>query len=258
MMIKTNDESKSAANILISEIEKILTNCISCPYCEQVFYDFAGCLALVCSNCNKPFCGVCLKKDISMHDSRSCHVHVKNCIKSFSKTNISYYEFHSEYFIANTGWPKLQEKLKVDAILKYLSTIRFEVLWKAADNIIMYLNKNKLLMDNNIKQLEQGIFSHDINGVHLIRIPIVFWMIYSVKYDMKVESVMKTVEFNTRNRVNCGKYVIDYIRKKFPYWKAIKHRIPGEDFEAVNYSPEISSYIYDAVTEWGKLEQFWY
>tara|TARA_Y100000389_G_scaffold108231_1_gene105377 strand:- start:972 stop:2039 length:1068 start_codon:yes stop_codon:yes gene_type:complete len=257
MMMKANNESNSASQILISEIEKILTNCICCPYCKQVFYDFAGCLALTCSSCNKSFCGACLKPDRSMVDSRTCHIHVKKCIKTYDHKDQQYFKFHSSYYIEQTGWPKLQEKFKVDSILEYLNTIRFEVLWNAANDILSYLNKNKLLEINNLERLETSIFSHDANGVHLIRMPIVFWMIYSVKYDMKVEDVMKTVRFETKDRIDCGKYVIECIRRRYPKWRAIKHKVPGEDFEAVNYSPEISAHIYDAITKWGEFRRFW-
>ena len=44
---------------------------------------------------------------------------------------------------------------------------------------------------------------------------------------------------------------------ELPNWKAIKHKIPGEDFSAVNYPPELSPIIFSAVTEWGIINKHW-
>ena len=57
--------------------------------------------------------------------------------------------------------------------------------------------------------------------------------------------------------MNAGKFVIDKVRKEYPDWKAIKHYVPGEDFQAVNYPPELSSIIFSAIEEWGNSRNFW-
>ena len=86
---------------------------------------------------------------------------------------------------------------------------------------------------------------------------VVFWTIYSSKHNIKIETVIQTVEITAANRMAIGKYVIDRVRNNYPNWKAIKHQIPGENFEAVNYPPELSPIIFSAITEWGKINKHW-
>ena len=250
-LIKSNS---NFSNTLIIEIKDILTKCISCPYCKQPFIDFSGCLSLICAFCSKEFCGFCLKIHHGNHDG---HDNVKSHIKLLSNTDRKYYGVHSDYFISNTGWTKLSDKIKTNAILDYLSHIRIDVVWKSIYDIIKILKRESLLSIENINILEEKIYSHNINGVHLLRIPIVFWTIYSSKHNIKIEKVIETIEITIENRIAIGKYVIDRVRNNYPNWKAIKHQIPGEDFSAVNYPPELSPIIFSAVSEWGVINKHW-
>ena len=250
-MIKSNT---SFSTTLISEIKDILTNCISCPYCNQPFIDFSGCLALKCSFCSKQFCGFCMKKHLYNSDT---HSNVSEHINALSDTDKNRYGSHSNYFISKSGWIKLSNKIKCDSIIEYLSKIRIDVVWKSLNDIITILKKEELLPINDITNLEEIIYSHDTHGVHLLRIPIIFWTIYSSKNNCKIEDVIQSIELSVDNRINIGKYVIDRVRSNYPNWKAIKHQIPGETFLAVNYPPELSSIIFSAITEWGILNKHW-
>ncbi len=177
IMIKTKYTSNTASDVIISNINKILKNCILCPSCGQEFNDFVGCLALMCCNCKTYFCGVCLKND-NICDAFTCHKHVKQCIKTKENKGIM---FHGNYFISDNDWPKLHEDHKITAVLNYLSQIKFNVLWSSIDDITSYLKKNNLLSESNIKEIENVVFSQNTNGVNLIRIQYIFWMIYSSK-----------------------------------------------------------------------------
>eukprot|EP00045_Choanoeca_perplexa_P016982 m.237026 g.237026 ORF g.237026 m.237026 type:complete len:359 (+) comp17416_c0_seq12:6919-7995(+) len=50
---------------------------LKCPSCEQVFIDFDGCFALVCSRCRINFCGWCLQQCSS--NSAQHHSHISRC-----------------------------------------------------------------------------------------------------------------------------------------------------------------------------------
>jgi hypothetical protein len=53
-------------------IENVLN--VKCPRCGQVFADFAGCFALLCTRCRCSFCAWCLK---DCNDN--AHAHVSSC-----------------------------------------------------------------------------------------------------------------------------------------------------------------------------------
>ncbi len=53
-------------------IDRVLT--LSCPRCGQAFFDFDGCVALMCSRDNAAFCAYCLKDC-----GTDAHRHVVNC-----------------------------------------------------------------------------------------------------------------------------------------------------------------------------------
>ena len=80
-----------------------------------------------------------------------------------------------------------------------------------------YLKKESLLSIENINILEEKIYSHNINGVHLLRIPIVFWTIYSFKHNITIEKVIESIEITIANRIAIGKYVIDRVRNNYPF-----------------------------------------
>ena len=145
----------------------------------------------------------------------------------------------------------------MEKILDYIATLRIDIVWKSTPQIIKKLRDDKLFTEKNINKIEERIYSHDVNGVHLIRIPLIFWTIYSSNNYMNIENVIKTVNLSTDTRISIGKYVIDRVRARYPDWKAIKHIVPGEEFSAVNYPPELSSIVFSAVNDWGKLNEYW-
>ena len=249
-MMKSNVDS---SNTLINEIIDLLTKSISCPYCAQPFHDFSGCLALNCCSCNKQFCGFCLK----IHKFSDVHYSILQHIKKLSREDIEFYGFTGSYFISQEGWIEWSEKLKMEKILKYIETLRIDILWKSTPRLIKKLQDDKLLTKKNINIIEEKIYSHNSYGVHLISIPLVFWTLYSFKNDIKIEDVIKIVNLSTDTKISIERYVNDKVRSRYPDWNPIKHIVPGEEFPAVNYPPELSSIVFSAVKDWGNLNDYW-
>lgn len=252
-MIKENQtKTTSVSNQIIKEIKDILTNCISCPYCNKAFIDFTGCLALECANCNKEFCGICLK----IHENSDSHKNVLSHTQNFIKEDINIYGVDN-YYMSTSGWELWSDKIKVDAIVQYLSNIRLNILWQATPDIIQVITKENLLKKENIIKLEHIIYSHDNYGVHLVRLPVIYWNIYSIKYDIKIENIFRDIEIPSEDRISIGIYVLKAVKKEYPNFKQIKHYIPGESFAAINYPPELLYLITKAIEDWGKINERW-
>jgi len=249
-MMKSNVDS---SNTLINEIIDLLTKSISCPYCGQPFYDFSGCLALTCCSCNRVFCGFCLK----IHKNSDANKNVKEHIKKLSREDIEFYGFTESNLISQEGWIKWSEKLKMEKILDYIRTLRIDILWKSTPRLIKKLQDDKLLTEKNIKIIEEKIYSQDVNGGHPIRISLIFWTLYSSKNDKKIEDVIKTVKFSTDIKISIERYVNDKVRSRYPDWKSMETIIPGEKSRSVIYPHELSSIVFSAVNEWGKLNEYW-
>ena len=150
-------QKKDLEDKMISEITKILSTCISCPHCQQVFFDFSGCLALTCAKCTKGFCGVCLK----IHPgSQDAHVDAKSHLDAFDKETNKKYGFHGAYYIKQPGWPLWKEKIKTDRIIEYMKTIKRVYVRNSLKNIIDYLQTRSLLSVESCKQVYGSIFSY--------------------------------------------------------------------------------------------------
>lgn len=251
--IMKKDNTNNMFETIMKNIREILTNAISCPDCKHPFVEFSGCLALNCESCGCNFCGICMKKHL--HDNG--HDSVISHYNTFSIEFKDKYGFHSNYFITTEGWIKWREKIKVDEIMKYLSTVRIDIIWTAMNDIRRTLIEENLISFENVKILEEKIFSHDKLGIHLVRIPNVFWILYSTKFDMKFEYVITHIILSENMRIDIGKHVIFMIRKKYPAWRDIKHKIPGESFYAVNYPPELLPLIAEAIDEWCIKNNIW-
>ena len=253
MMVKSNSD---CSQTLINEILGLLTTCIACPNkrCRQPFYDFDGCAALTCSFCHTDFCGICLKIHPDAFDS---HDMVKSHTLKMTPEMLELNGFTDVHFMTSDGWKKNSERLKIKAIVEYLQTIRVDILWASFDDIIQVLRSRELLTESSLKMLEEKVYSHNVNGVHLIRLPIVFWTIYSAKHYKRIEDVIAKVELSVRNRISLGMDVLEAVKRKYPKWKQIKHPVPGEDFSAINYPPEMYPIIFSAVTKWGRSYGFW-
>jgi hypothetical protein len=53
------DAIEREAHLVRLEIVESVLN-LTCPRCQQVFFDFNGCFALTCSRCSCAFCAWCL------------------------------------------------------------------------------------------------------------------------------------------------------------------------------------------------------
>ncbi|KAJ3309385.1 hypothetical protein HDV04_006172, partial [Boothiomyces sp. JEL0838] len=49
---------------------------LTCPWCRAVFVDYDGCDAVICSKCNKYFCGLCL---VGCANNSQAHQHAAAC-----------------------------------------------------------------------------------------------------------------------------------------------------------------------------------
>ena len=68
---------------------------LKCPECEQVFVDFDGCFALVCSRCQAGFCGWCLQA--CSRNAAQHHLHVQRCPLGNGKLYASLVDFNQHH-----------------------------------------------------------------------------------------------------------------------------------------------------------------
>lgn len=251
-MLKESKEARSgAATHITSEIRRLVSACICCPFCKAVFYDFEGCLALTCHRCTREFCGICLKPHGDMRDG---HQMVASHQKTFTPQQVSQFQLNLPYFMNATKWPLWREKLQLEAIIVYLKTLRKEVVWESFDHVTQAIRAEKILSEGSIAQLHVAVFAHDVGAFHLIRLPVMFWLLYSAKKSCRFE---EAEELTQDQRMSMGKHVVDKIRRRFPSWQPIKNRVPGETFEAINYPPELLTDVAQGVEEWGTNQGLW-
>ena len=164
------------------------------------------------------------------------------------------YALNLPYFMNTGKWPLWREKLRLQAVVAYLKTLRKEVVWDAWDDILNLMRKEKLFSEASILLVHAAVFAHDVGAFHLIRLPVTFWLIYSAKKNCRFEDA---VELSQEQRLSMGKHVVDKIRKRYPSWQPVRQRVPGETFEAISYPPELLTSVATAIDEWGKHEGLW-
>lgn len=259
-VIHHQDNNKQIVETIVTKIREILTNCISCPYCGKTFFDFEGCLALNCSYCDNGFCGLCLKK----HDSRDpdstksalTHTWVTECSNKLQGEVKELYGING-YFMNSAKWPLWKERIQIVAINTYLKTLNKEIVLGNVNYIIAEIQNGKHLTQDGLNSLTNMLFSHDVDHVYLIRIPVMFWLIYSAKHSMKFEETVKKIVFSPDERKDVGTFIVQSIRKEFPKWKDVKNYVPGESFQAINYPPEFLERISKLIEAWGIKNKKW-
>lgn len=255
MAMKNSEES--ATNFtkrIVNNIIEILTTSICCPHCQTPFGEFDGCLALLCDTCGEDFCGVCLKKHPSIID---VHSQVASHIATFSQEILLKYGFHGSYFIPTKFWPLWCEKLKIDSIVSYLKTLRNDIVWEAFESIKTMLKKNNLITESGIITLGRMVYSHEYDTIHLIRIPVVYWLLLSAKHDITFEDAVSESYLTTDHKMEIGKLVVNAVRKKHPAWNAIKSRAPGANYQVINYPPETLPSVTSVIEDWGRRNKIW-
>jgi hypothetical protein len=185
------------------------------------------------------------------------HESVKLHKKNFDNEYKHKYGFDYTYFITSDGWEKWKSKLKKDAIMEYLSTIRKEIVWSSMKEIKKIIFEQKLLEYNDFEELEREIYSHYNYGCHLIRIPVTFWILYSTKYNIKIEEAIMKANLTSEMKMNIGKHILKKVRAKYPEWKPIKSKVPGESFDAINYPIELYPLVTSAIDEWCVANRIW-
>jgi hypothetical protein len=234
---------------LVADVRDVLTKALSCPHCGAPFLDFSGCLSLTCAACNREFCGVCSRKHSETADG---HQAVAGCVKKLSAEQVAEFGFHSSYFITAGGWAKWSDRLKVAAILAFFKTLRRDVVWDTFSQVDAALRKEQLLSEASLQQLATKVYSHDVDAVHLVRIPNTFWLLYSTKKCRKFEDVVQQVALPQADRLSVGKVILAAIKKAYPSWVQVKNTVPGEQFEAINYPPEFLPLITQVMDQWGR------
>ena len=256
-------EDGAAANGKVVEhvkgkVDELLSTSIACPHCGAAFFDFNGCMSLTCGLCNKEFCGVCLAVHRTTADG---HAAVLECLGSLPASELEKYGMRrGDYFMSNAGgenWERWKERIKVGAVLRYLGTLTKDVVWSVVQDVLEHLRSSKLLSEASVEELQRKVFSHDVNAVHLIRIPNIFWLLYSSKHDVRFERAVELRALNQDERLQIGQRVVAAVRRRYPGWVAIKERVPGEDFPAINYPPEAMSIIAKVIEQWGSERGIW-
>ena len=153
------ENRSNSNNDIFTVIENLLTECISCPYCEQAFNDFDGCLALTCSRCSKGFCGICLEEHYNELDS---HLYVKYHTSRLSKQQMKKYKMDGPLFMNKDKWniyikEKIQVKKICEIICKKNSELPINNRESNINNIIMMISNQKLLSEISISKLKKFI-----------------------------------------------------------------------------------------------------
>lgn len=252
--MKASAEANSnLASRMMGEVRDVLTRAISCPHCQAPFLDFSGCLALTCGGCSREFCGVCCRKHARTADG---HQAVTECVGRLSAAEQKTYDFHSVYFISAAGWKRWSERLKIAAVLAYFQTLRRDLVWDAFGHIDEAMKREDLVSAEGRLELATKVYSHDVGAVHLVRIPITFWLLYSAKKGVTFEAAVAAVSLPQQAKISLGKVILTKVQKLYPSWVKVKSPVPGETFDALNYPPEFMPLIAKEIESWG-VGKYW-
>lgn len=252
-MKASSEANANLAQRMMGDVRDVLTKAISCPHCSAPFLDFSGCLALSCGGCSREFCGVCCKVHPRTPDG---HAAVTECVGRLSSAEQKSYDFHSVYFISSTGWKRWSERLKTAAVLAYFQTLRRDLVWDAYAHIDESLKREDLLSAESRLELATKVYSHDVGAVHLVRIPITFWLLYSAKKNVTFEEAVRAVALPQQAKITLGKTILNKVQTLYPSWVKVKSPVPGETFDALNYPPEFMPLIAKEIEAWG-VGKYW-
>jgi hypothetical protein len=251
------NKKKDLENKMITDITEILSTCISCPHCSQVFFDFTGCLALTCASCKMGFCGLCLKKhEEGGKTSSDAHIYVKSHMDVFDEETKKEYGIHGSYFISTPGWTRWKEKIKMDRIMEYFKTIKKSYVRNSFSTISDYLQKTKSLEPEYCKRMHSALFTYNINS-HMVRISTTFWLIYSARNNVKFEDVVKKDPLTDKNKKEIEDLVVKAIKKKHPAFVPIEEMVPGEKKEEINYPIKALPILIEVIEDWGMKNGHW-
>ena len=202
-------------------IDDLCTGCIACPHCSAPFVDFSGCMALTCGACNKEFCGVCLVKK-HRGGVADAHAQVLQCLEKYDDAFLASYGMSKgNYFISNsegTNWERWKDRIKASRLLEYLFTIKKDVLWRVYDAVEAHIVKNALMNEGEIGQLNAKVFSHEANAQHLVRLPVLFWLLYASKKDCSFQQAMAAGEplMTQTAKIELGRLCVQRMREVYP------------------------------------------
>lgn len=155
------ENRSNSNNDIFTVIRNLLTECISCPYCNQAFVDFDGCLALRCSRCSKDFCGICLEKH---YNESNRHSYIKYHTSRLSKQQIRKYKMNGILHMNIDIWNiYIKEKIQVKKICEKISELPIIYRESNINNIIMMISSQKLLSEISISKLKKFIKIFDNN-----------------------------------------------------------------------------------------------
>lgn len=242
------------AEHLLSKVKDLMT--MSCPHCGTSFNDFDGCMLLHCANpaCQKPFCGLCCKTHRGNFSDP--HEMVSQCASALPVEVRQQYRIDG-FFMHSDSWPAWKERLQVERIIGYLQTLRYDIVWDSFARIQDDLLKGKLMSREGVERMRAAVFSHSLGSLFLVRIPNVFWLIYSSRRDITFEEACQRRPLSPDERKEVGLRIVQAIRVKYPSWRDIKCRVPGEHFDAINYPPELLPLIATEIDKWGTAHGVW-
>ncbi|KNC51917.1 serine/threonine protein kinase [Thecamonas trahens ATCC 50062] len=106
LALAQNAFERDVHNIVGHVHEAILT--LRCPRCAAAFFDFTGCAALVCTQCNAAFCALCLADC-----GDDAHTHVLHCSLNPSE----------DYYVSNDTYQDIQRARRQLALRQYLASL---------------------------------------------------------------------------------------------------------------------------------------
>lgn len=243
----------SPLHIIYGSINNIADTCKRCPYCNTVFYDFSGCMALSCISCNKHFCGFCLKVHKMDNDVDDDGISIVRRKTASSRCH-EYVAEHNNgsYFMNIEAWHMhIRDTIIFNTIKNYLLTMKKETLYEIMDELFRMINK-EVISEPKKKELNRLLCSNQSDTMHMLRLPAVFATIYSAKRDMPIEQCIAIL--SSEQKKNMGGHILKKIKDKYRNWRQYTIRVPGEPYNAISYPTFMYDDIYLAIEEWGAAQ----
>ena len=89
---------------------------LACPHCNVVYFDFDGCMALVCESCKGNFCAYCHQ---GCADGRGSHQHVRECMMNETE--------RGTYYATPEQLKRAQRRYRIRELKKFLRQFKQDV-----------------------------------------------------------------------------------------------------------------------------------
>lgn len=243
----------SPLHIIYGAINNIADTSKRCPYCNTVFYDFSGCMALSCISCNKNFCGYCLKvhKMGNGVDDDGISIVRRKTASSRCHEYVSEHN-NGSYFMNIEVWHRhIRDTIIFNTIKEYLLTMKKETLYEIMDELFRMIEE-EVISEPKKKELNRLLCSNQSDTMHMLRLPAVFATIYSAKRDIPIEQCIAVLSSEQKKQM--GVLILKKIKDKYKNWQQYTIRVPGESYNAISYPTFMYDDIYLAIEEWGATQ----